>query len=65
MCVYLRNCSRRMCFFAHKPCEMRVDVAKKYIELESAQFGVSEQWIKGIIYLRWSLKGTHSMQTRV
>ena len=44
MCTYGACCTRRMCFFAHDPSQLRVDAAMKYIEMEQAQFGISELW---------------------
>jgi hypothetical protein len=44
MCTYGACCTRRMCFFAHDSSQLRVDSAMKYIEMEQAQFGISELW---------------------
>ncbi len=44
MCTYGSSCNRRMCFFAHDPSQLRVEAAMKYIDMEQAQFGISEVW---------------------
>jgi hypothetical protein len=44
MCTYGASCNRRMCFFAHDPSQLRVEAAMKYIDMEQAQFGISELW---------------------
>ena len=32
------------CFFAHEPTQLRVDTAKKYIDMEQIQFGITDLW---------------------
>jgi len=44
MCTYGIACTRRMCFFAHHPSQLRVQAAQRYIEMEQQQFGISELW---------------------
>ena len=44
MCTFGAACTRRMCFFAHHPSQLRVEAAQRYIEMEQQQFGISDLW---------------------